>query len=55
MGLEEKKEKVGTYPLQPGTYPLLKNNLLCQKELYAEKKWVRISGGMNAIKGVAGL
>lgn len=55
MGLEETKEKVGTYPLEPGTYPLLKNNLLCQKELNAAEKWVRISAGMNAIKGVTGL
>jgi hypothetical protein len=47
MGLGEKKEKVGTYPLRPGTYPLLENNFLYQKELRDEKKWVRDSGGMK--------
>ena len=47
MGLKTTKEKVGTYPLRPGTYPLLKNNLLCQKELRDKKKWVRVSGGMK--------
>jgi hypothetical protein len=52
MGLGKTNEKVGTYPLKPGTYPLLKNNLLYQKELDVEKKWVRVSGGMKGIKGV---
>jgi len=57
MGLRLKKEKVGTYPLRPGTYPLLKINLLYHKELRAAKKWVRVFGGMSpihgAIKGVS--
>ena len=55
MGLRIAKEKVGTYPLQPGTYPLLKNNFLCQKKLNAAEKWVQVSGGMSAMKGVTGL
>jgi hypothetical protein len=54
MGLEKTKGKVGTYPLKPGTYPLLKNNLLYQKELHAAEKWVRVTGGMNGRKGVEG-
>jgi len=49
MGL--KKEKVGTYPLRVGTYPLLKINLLYHKELRDEKKWVRIFRGMRPIHG----
>jgi hypothetical protein len=52
MGLGKTNKKVGTYPLKPGTYPLLKNNFLYQKELDALKKWVRISGGMKGRKGV---
>jgi hypothetical protein len=47
MGLGEKKRKVGTYPVQVGTYPLLKNNFLYQKELQDQKKWVRIPAGMK--------
>ena len=54
MGVEKTKEKVGTYPLQQGTYPLLKNNLLYQKELDDKKKWVRVSGGMKGRKGEKG-
>ena len=54
MGIGVVKEKVGTYPLEPGTYPVLKNNLLCQKELQDRKKWVRVSGGMKGKKGVTG-
>jgi hypothetical protein len=52
MGLKITKEKVGTYPLGQGTYPLLKNNLLYHKELRGKKKWVRVSGGMKGSKGV---
>ena len=55
MGLRITKEKVGTYPLPPGTYPLLKINLLYHKELRGQRKWVRISGGMKGKKGVTGL
>lgn len=47
MGVRKIKEKVGTYPLRPGTYPLLKINLLYHKELQGKKKWVRVSGGMK--------
>ena len=50
MGLKLKKEKVGTYPLPPGTYPLLENNFLYHKELRDEKKWIRVFGGMSTIK-----
>ena len=46
MGLKQ-SEKVGTYPLGPGTYPLFKNNLLYHKELSAGKKWVRVFAGMR--------
>jgi len=52
MGLSIKKEKVGTYPLRPGIYPLLKINLLYHKELRDEKKWVRVFRGISDIKGV---
>lgn len=52
MGVRIKKEKVGTYPLRPGTYPLLRIIFLYHKELRGQKKWVRVSGGMNAAKGV---
>jgi hypothetical protein len=48
MGLG-KKAKVGTYPLEPGIYPLLKNNFLFQKELQDRKKWVWVSAGMKGI------
>jgi len=48
MGLKQSK-KVGTYPLRPGTYPLLENNLLYHKELKDEKKWVRIFAGMRGL------
>lgn len=46
MGINK---KVGTYPLKPGTYPLLKINLLCKKKLHTQKKWVRVLEGMRGL------
>ena len=46
MGINK---KVGTYPVGPGTYPLLRINLLCKKKLQPQKKWVRDSAGMRGL------
>jgi len=46
MGINK---KVGTYPLAPGTYPLLKIKFLCEKKLKPQKKWVRVSAGMRGL------